>query len=210
MVTEKDIYKFFSEIYYKHEPREYKDDEVHVTEAIQCLLKSFYQRKLKRELYDSKIVVLSFGTLIHEALQDVLKKRGYALEVEGRKKLDGVILYAHADALHDDHILEFKTITRFPSEPLNHHKLQLNAYLHIFNKPIGYLVYVHKPSGTVKVYNVTPNETSFKYICLRASRLVAHLKSNKMPEPEPSWLCDYCEYVDVCPNPKIRLGRRVM
>jgi len=210
MITEKDIYKFFSEIYYKHEPREYKNDEVHVTEAIQCLLKSFYQRKIRRKLLDSKIVVLSFGTLIHEALQKVLKKRGYRLEVGGKIKLDGVTLYGHADALHDDHILEFKTITRFPSEPLSHHKLQLNAYLYIFDKPIGYLVYVHKPSGTIKVYTVEPNEISFKYVCYRALRLTTHLTSNKTPSPEPSWLCDYCEYVDLCPSPKLRLSRRVI
>ena len=210
MVTEKDIYELFSEIYYKRKPKQYKDDEIHVTEAIQCLLKSFYQRKVKRELLDSKIVILSFGSLIHEALQDTLKKRGYQLEAEGKMKLDGVTIYAHADAMHNDHILEFKTITRFPSKPLPHHKLQLNAYLYIFDRPIGYLVYIHKPSGTIKIYDVERNETLFKYICLRASRLVTHLTSNKKPDPEPSWLCDYCEYVDLCPNPKIRLKRKVM
>ena len=66
-ITQKDMYEMFAEIYYKRVFRPYADNEIHVTEATQCLLKSFYQRKIRRALLEPKVVVLSFGTLVHEA-----------------------------------------------------------------------------------------------------------------------------------------------
>lgn len=200
-VTDKNIYQMFAEVYYKRQFKVYQQNEIHVTEATQCLLKSFFQRKLQRALLEPKVVVLSFGNLIHEALHEPLERRGYKTEQEGKYPLGNIALYGHTDALASDHTLEFKTISRMPHSPLSHHILQDNAYNFIFDRPIGYIPYIHKPSGLVVVFPIEKREDQFKYVCLRAIRLSAMLRSNTMPPSEPSWLCQYCEYILECPSP---------
>jgi len=200
-VTSKTVYEMFAEVYYSRTFKTYTDREIHVTEATQCLLKSFFQRKVPRALLEPKVVVLSFGNLIHEALREPLKNRGYDVEAEGKYELKDATLHGHTDALASDHTLEFKTISRMPYEPLSHHVLQDNAYNFIFDKPIGYVPYIHKPSGLVTVFPIHKREDQFQYVCLRAYRLSKCLSGNTTPQPEPSWLCDYCEYRDLCPSP---------
>ena len=207
-VTQKDMYEMFAEIYYKRVFRPYTDTEIHVTEATQCLLKSFYQRKLQRALLEPKVVVLSFGTLVHEALHEPLERRGYKCELEGKYEIGDVTLYGHGDAVANDHGLELKTITRMPTDVLSHHKLQANAYSFIFDKPEWYVAYIHKPSGLCKVFNVPRDENMFKYVVMRAVRLSTLLRKNQTPEPEPSWLCAYCEYIDICPRAYKHIRKR--
>jgi CRISPR/Cas system-associated exonuclease Cas4 (RecB family) len=208
MITEKDVYEMFAEIYYGRIYVPLSNEEIHVTEATQCLLKSFYQRKLQRVLLEPKMVVLSFGDLVHKALQEPLKRRDYSVEVEGRHTVNGVTLIGHTDALHSDHLLEIKTISRIPHDSLQHHRLQCNSYNFMFNKDIGSIIYIHKPSGTIRIFDVPKDEESFQYVCLRAYRLSACLKNNVQPKPEPSWLCSYCEYIDICPSPLKTLRKR--
>jgi len=207
-LSEKDVYEMFAEIYYSRAYLPYSNVEIHVTEATQCLLKSFYQRKLQRLLLEPKVVVLSFGDLVHKALQEPLKRRNYNVEVEGKFNVSNVTLVGHADALHKSHVLEFKTISRIPHDVLEHHVLQTNAYNYIFNVDVGSVVYIHKPSGTIRIFDVPRSEEMFKYVCLRALRLSNCLKNNITPQPEPSWLCQYCEYVDVCPSPLKTVRKR--
>lgn len=200
-VTEKLMYEMWGEIYYREAFRPYTSDECSTTEAIQCLLKSFLQRKLKRALLEPKIVILSFGKLVHEALKEPLIRRGYEIEKEGKYLIRDVTMYAHGDAVHTNHGLEFKTITARPTRVLSHHYLQANTYNYVFDKPVWYVCYIHKPTGFNRVFPVIPNKQVFQYVCLRALRLCTRLRGSTMPPPEPSWLCSYCEYRDVCPNP---------
>jgi len=195
------IYELFSDIYYTRKFPVYTDQECSVTEAVQCLLKSFLFRKSKRILLNPKIVILSFGDLVHEAIRKPLEKHHFICEFENSIPITKYTLYSHSDAVGDLYGLELKTITRMPHEILTHHFLQTNTY-HYINKELPYhVVYIHKPSGTVKVFPLQPHRESFDYITRRAVRLCYCLERNLMPKPEPSWLCQYCEYVDVCPNP---------
>ena len=200
-VTEKDIYEMFAEVYYKRIYIPLNNETIHVTEATQCLLKSFFQRKTPRALLEPKIVVLSMGDLIHKALAEPLSRRGYKMEVEGEYNIGNVKLVGHADALKRNHVIEIKTSSRIPHEALEHHYLQCNAYNHIFDMDTGYIVYIHKPSGTIRIFDVPRDTERWKYVCLRAYRLAHCLINGVTPNPEPSWLCSYCEYVDVCPAP---------
>lgn len=198
-VNEAMIYECFSEVYYQRVFREYSDTQVSVYETCQCLLKSFYQRKLQYKLMDSKVVILSFGNLIHEALRKPLEKRGFKSEKEGVTTVNGVELFAHGDAVRDDCGIDHKSITRMPHAPLIHHFYQSNAYIHTFGTKKWYLNYVHKPSGICKVFPIEPLERAFQWNCLRAVRLSHCLKTNVTPKPEVSWLCRYCEYKPICP-----------
>jgi len=196
------IYELFSDIYYTKEFPQYTDQECSVTEAVQCLLKSLLFRKVKRVLLNPKIVILSFGNLVHEALRLPLTKRGFTSEQESSIPITKYTLYSHTDFIKQRLGLEFKTITRMPHEILTHHFLQGNAYYHINDLNEFYVPYIHKPSGVVKVFPLVPHKESFDYVTRRAIRLCYCLERNIMPNPEPSWLCQYCEYVNECPNPQ--------
>jgi hypothetical protein len=114
----------------------------------------------------------------------------------------------HVDALHVDHTLEIKTISSMPTEILSQHFLQSNTYVNVHKKSIGYVAYIHKPSGIIKVFSHAPETRPFNYVCLRALRLAYHLRQNMTPPPEPSWLCQFCEYVKKCPNPQRKFSRK--
>lgn len=192
------MYELFGELYYNKDMRNYTDYEVSTTESIQCLRKSFAQRKMPRRLYNDKIVILTFGDIVHYALREPLRNRGFTTEVEDSFKYRNVTMYMHCDAEKNDIILENKTISTMPNHPLTHHRLQVNTYLNIRKKSKGYISYLHKPSGIIPVFPVYPDEQMFKYVCLRGIRLSNSLQTNTMPEPEPNWLCRYCEYRDLC------------
>jgi CRISPR/Cas system-associated exonuclease Cas4 (RecB family) len=201
-LTPQFFYNLFSKIYYQRELPNYDNNEVSTTQAIQCLLKSFYERKLGRKLLEPKVVILSFGTIVHSALQDVLRKEGYETEVEKGFDIPNGTLFTHTDALHPEHSLEIKTITGMPHEILSQHYLQSNTYTSVHRRPIGYVGYIHKPSGICKVFSHQQDQRQFEYVLMRSVRLITHLKTNSTPVPEPSWLCQYCEYTDLCPAPK--------
>lgn len=196
------LYDVFSDVYYEHEYPTYTDYQVSTTESVQCLLKSFLNRKYHRRLLDQKIVILSFGKIIHLAVQKSLLHYGYQAEVEKPYPISDIELFTHADALHQTHGLELKTISTMPNEVLSHHYLQSNTYMTVHQKPEWYIGYIHKPSGIIKTFPIQQSNTAFQYVVLRAIRLSNCLRRNTLPNAEPDWLCQYCEYIDICPNPK--------
>jgi CRISPR/Cas system-associated exonuclease Cas4 (RecB family) len=196
------LYRTFSHIYYTQQLPEYDNNECSTTQSVQCLLKSFNERKFGRKLLDSKITLLTFGRIIHLALQDDLKKEGFDIEVEKQQDLPNGILWTHTDAIKDKASMEIKTISSMPTDILSHHYLQSNTYVNVNKLEIGYVPYIHKPSGIIKVFSHKPDQRQYIYVCSRATRLIHHLRTNVRPEPEPSWLCQYCEYTDICPAPK--------
>jgi CRISPR/Cas system-associated exonuclease Cas4 (RecB family) len=193
------MYRMFGGIYYEQELPNYSLSEVSTTQAVQCLTKSFSERRFKRAPAEPKTVILSFGRLVHIGLQQQLRKVGYETEVEKAYDLENCTLWTHADAIHSDHVLEIKTCSSIPHNILYHHFLQANTYAMVHGKTKGHVVYVHKPSGICKVMDFVPNTDSFILVCARAMRLAKYLHDNVMPPPEPSWLCQYCEYLDICP-----------
>jgi CRISPR/Cas system-associated exonuclease Cas4 (RecB family) len=202
------LYNLFADMYYKQEYPHYPDNVVTTTESVQCLTKSYYQRTVPRRLLTNKIVILSFGKLVHIALQEQLIAHGYQTEVEKPYPLGTVTLMTHCDAVHADHTREIKTITTMPHEILPHHLLQANTYTVVHKKAYGIVDYIHKPSGTIQSFIHTPDIERFKYVTLRCLRLAESLRLKALPIPEPSWLCNYCEYVDICPAKKETGGKR--
>jgi CRISPR/Cas system-associated exonuclease Cas4 (RecB family) len=207
-VNDQFLYSLFSDLYYEQEYPQYDWNQITTTEAVQCLLKSFYQRKLAYKLYEPKTVILGFGRIVHIALQKQLQQHGYETEVEKPYQIENIQLMTHTDALHTNHTLELKTISSMPTEILSQHYLQSNTYINVHKKPIGYVAYIHKPSGIIKVFNHKPETRPFEYVCLRALRLSHNLRHSITPVPEPSWLCQYCEYVKHCPNPQKTFGKK--
>jgi hypothetical protein len=199
-IDEHFIYSLFADYYYERELKEYGWDDIPTHETVQCLLKSFYERKIGRRLLAPKIVMLSFGNLTHDALQEQLVKLNYQVEPEALYQIQNITFHNHTDAVHETHTLEIKTCSALPHEILPHHFLQANAGLIMNKRDIGYVAYIHKSSGICRVFHHSPIIDSFNYLLLRAVRLSVHLRQNITPQPEPSWLCRFCEYLVECPT----------
>jgi len=192
------MYSFFSEYYYSRVYDISNPNIIHVYEAVRCLRKSYYTRRYMRRLYDEKVVTLTIGDAIHKIIQPVLKNHGYEIEKEVSFPILGITLIGHIDAYKPNHVLEIKSISRTPKEPLFEHKVQCNAYVKMANADKGYIVYINKRNGKIKIFEVKPDDGLFHYVYTRARYLAEHIHLKTPPLPERGDNCKYCEYTDLC------------
>ncbi|MHC1628487.1 MAG: PD-(D/E)XK nuclease family protein [Candidatus Nezhaarchaeales archaeon] len=201
MITSDLIYDAFRRFLVK-QLRVYDKDTIHVGEATNCLRKSWFNRKLGNRDFEhlapSKRVILGLGLSTHFVLEGVLRELGYIVEQSIVKSYGLFKLAGTPDAVNEVDVIEIKTVNKLPDEPLPHHVMQLNGYLALFERSSGYVIYICKRDGNVRVFKVDYNEELFKKLLERAARLHEALKRNVEPEPEPSFLCNYCEWKWSC------------
>jgi len=169
---------------------------VRVTELVQCLLKSWLERVHGYLPSDKKLVVLVLGDDVHY-LMNARFPLGEG-EVRVEKEYKGVRIRGRVDRILGDAVLEFKTASRVPLSPLDHHVDQLQLYLWLTGKERGFVVYVSKVNGDVKAFEVVRDEERVSELLDRALILSKCLKEGVRPKPEPGWLCKFCEFRNKC------------
>lgn len=169
---------------------------VRVTELVQCLLKSWLERVHGYLPSDKKLVVLVLGDDVHY-LMNARFPLGEG-EVRVEREYRGVKIRGRVDRILGDAILEFKTASRVPLSPLNHHVDQLQLYLWLTGKEKGFVVYVSKVNGDVRAFEVVRDEERISELLDRALTLSKCLKEGVRPKAEPGWLCKFCEYKNKC------------
>lgn len=171
-------------------------DLVYVTDVTQCLLRSWYQRTFGEPPSDEKVVILVLGDDVHYILNESFPiGEG---EKTAERMYEGVRVRGRADRLLSTSVVEFKTVNIIPKEPYDHHVAQVQLYLWLFDKQYAFIVYVSKKDGRVRAFKVERDENAIKALLERAAKLSKHLREGTKPEPEPGWLCKYCEYSAVC------------
>jgi len=197
-VTARLVYSWFRRIV-EAQYRGFRPNVIYVTEASQCLRKSFYDRKSMRPILDVRNVILTFGNGVHYQLQKLLEGEGWSSEVEASWDLGRFKLVGHADLYHprENVVLEVKTVGKVPSKPYNQHVTQLNAYLSMLKAGKGYIIYIGR-DGQVKVYNVKPDKKLWSQTIKRAFKLYYSLQEGKPPQPEFSPLCFHCPFKWSC------------
>jgi len=199
MLSEKEVYAAFRNLLLKH-LRIVGKDTVHVGEVVQCLRKSWFNRKYGdvrnlNHLSDSKCVVLGLGLASHFVLEEALRELGYVVEKPITLEFpNGLKLVGTPDAFNDKVVLEVKTVNRIPDHPYEHHVLQLNTYLNMLNYDLGLIIYISKKDGKVKIFEVKRDTKKYLEILERAKKLHYHISKDIPPNPEPSHLCNYCEW----------------
>jgi len=182
--------------------RIYDENTVHVGECTNCLRKAYYNRKNGSmdlsHLAPSKRVILGLGLSTHLVFEEILKEMGYRTEQQIIKDFNGFKLAGTPDAINEDHVIEIKTCNRLPDKALPHHVMQLNAYLALTGRKLGFIIYICKRDGNVRIFSIEFDEKMFQDLLSRAAKLHKCLKENKPPEPEPSYLCNYCEWKWEC------------
>lgn len=170
---------------------------IYVTELTQCLRKSWYARAMGIPPADEKIVVLLLGDDVHYLINSQFPLGEGEKSFE--KEYNGVRVRGRVDRIVGSTILEFKTISRLPQEPLPHHVEQMQLYFWLSDSSKGFLVYVAKTNGGIRVFEVERDEETIKMLLEKAVMLSDSLKKGEPPDPEKSWLCDYCEFRAQCP-----------
>ena len=200
MVTELDVNRWI--IKAMDNPKILSRDEITVTEvASPCLRRSYYNR-VRGSLPSPSEFLKSIGNDVHLKLQEVLKQEGCDTEVSISIELDDFKLRGRIDALCNERgeevILEFKTANEIPEKPYDSHVMQLQAYLLMLKLRKGYLIYLSRTNGRVKVFKILRDNKAVKKLVERARQLYNSLKDLKPPIPERGPWCSDCPFSHIC------------
>jgi len=161
---------------------------IYLHEATKCLRRSFYDRMDPLETEQ---------TQFNKVLGGLFRKMKSNATV-GKYDLDGgLTLKGQADMIKDDVVLLFRSIDKFPENPLAVDMLYLNACMWMFNKIEGIIVYI-TPDGKEDSFVTNRNQKMFEEVIKRSRVFQDFLKKNKVPIIEPSRDCLDCPYYERC------------
>jgi len=179
-------------------------NEVHVTEITYCLRKAYYARMSQSKPPIDKVTILQLGRALHELIQKYVRNHEIHSELEVTYPFREITLHGTIDLLIDGTIIELKTVSKKPQNIYPHHYAQVNAYYHMLrdagydvSEPV-YVVYINKRTGEVKIFSAIPAQNDFMVTLMRAYQLYNCLLQRRLPAPEPSHLCEYCEFRMEC------------
>ena len=177
-------------------------DTITVSEAVfPCLRKAYYDRTRKR-LPSPVEALKSLGSELHIMIQDVLRDEGWDVEVSLGIDVGEFKLVGRVDAVKGDEVIELKTTNGVREYALESHMLQLQAYMTLLHAKRGYLIYIDRASGRVKVFEARPNKYALRRVIERAKRLHEALERHEPPPPHHGSWCSLCAHRWVC----FRLG----
>ena len=167
---------------------------IYLHEATKCLRRSFYDRIDPLETEQ---------TQFNKVLGGLFRKMKSNATV-GKYDLDGgLTLKGQADMIKDDVVLLFRSIDKFPENPLAVDMLYLNACMWLFDKIEGIIVYI-TPDGKEDSFVTNRNQKMFEEVIRRTKVLHDLLEKNKAdpkakpPIIEPSLDCLDCQYYERC------------
>jgi len=160
-----------------------------------CLRKAYFEKKFGQFFDISTAYKFWLGKAIHK--MDFLKEGEVELEWEG--------ILGRMDEYEEEVLVEKKTCNELPRSPNDHHKTQLEYYYVLClrnKKPVEklFILYLEKKYPAWKFFEVFPRKVEVieREMLERKTILEEALKSDKMPERSPSWLCKYCQFCPKC------------
>ena len=167
---------------------------IYLHEATKCLRRSFYDRMDPLETEQ---------TQFNKVLGGLFRKMK-SNATTGRYGMDGgLVLKGEADMIKDDVILIFRSVDKFPENPMPADMLYLNACMWLFEKIEGVIVYI-TPDGKEDSFVANRNQKMFEEVVRRTKVFHDLLEKNnadpkaKPPIIEPSLDCLDCQYYERC------------
>jgi CRISPR-associated exonuclease Cas4 len=166
---------------------------IYLHEATKCLRRSFYDRTEPLETEQ---------TQFNKVLGGLFRKMK-SQSIVGKYEMDGSLaLKGQADMIEDDVILIFRSVNRYPENPLPADILYINACMWMFNKIEGVVVYI-TPDGKEESFVTNKNQKMFEEVIRRTKVFHDLLERNtdpkaKPPIIEPSIDCLDCQYYERC------------
>lgn len=160
---------------------------IHLTEVVQCLRRSFYDRIDAKEIERRGF---------NDLLSGLLRKLQYGSEPK-EFTIDDIKLRAQADILVEDFIILFRPAHDVLETPIANDLLYLNACMWVYNKTDGVVVYITGNKEEI-IFSVTRDKKMFEEVIRRVRVLHDLLKEQKTPIIEPSNDCTECQYYQRC------------
>ena len=167
---------------------------VYLYEATKCLRRSFYDRTEPLETEQTQFNKVLGGLFRKMKSQSIVGK----YEMDG-----GLALKGQADMIEDDVILIFRSVNRYPENPLPADILYINACMWMFNKIEGVVVYI-TPDGKEESFVTNKNQKMFEEV-IRRTKVFHDLLEKRNTDPkakppiiEPSIDCLDCQYYERC------------
>ena len=163
-------------------------------EATKCLRRSFYDRMEPLETEQ---------TQFNKVLGGLFRKMKSHSTV-GKYEMDGgLALKGQVDMIKDDVVLIFRSVNRYPENPLPVDILYINACMWMFNKIEGVVVYI-TPDGKEESFVTNKNQKMFEEV-IRRTKVFHDLLEKRNTDPkakppiiEPSIDCLDCQYYERC------------
>ena len=167
---------------------------IYLHEATKCLRRSFYDRTEPLETEQTQFNKVLGGLFRKMKSQSIVGK----YEMDG-----GLALKGQADMIEDDVILIFRSVNRYPENPLPADILYINACMWMFNKIEGVVVYI-TPDGKEESFVTNKNQKMFEEV-VRRTKVFHDLLEKRNTDPkakppiiEPSIDCLDCQYYERC------------
>jgi len=167
---------------------------IYLHEVTKCLRRSFYDRTEPLETEQ---------TQFNKVLGGLFRKMKSKATI-GKYEMDsGLALKGQVDMIKDDVILIFRSVNRYPENPLPADILYVNACMWIFNKIEGVIVYI-TPDGKEESFVTNKNQKMFEEV-IRRTKVFHDLIERRNTDPkakppiiEPSLDCLDCQYYERC------------
>ena len=163
-------------------------DIIYLHEATRCLRRSFYDRTDPLE---------TEHTQFNKVLGGLFRKMKSHSTIGKYDMKSGLILKGQVDMIKDDVVMIFRSIDRFPENPMPVDILYVNACMWMFEKLEGVIVYI-TPNGKEESFVTNRNQKMFEEIIRRTKVFHDLLEENKLPILEPSRDCLDCQYYERC------------
>jgi len=167
---------------------------IHLHEATKCLRLSYYDRT---DPLDTE------QTQFNKVLGGLFRKMKSKSSIGEYDMGGGLVLKGQADMIQEDVILLFRSIDKFPENPLPMDLLYVNACMWMFNKIEGVVVYI-TPDGKEESFVTNRNQKMFEEV-IRRTKVFHDLIERRNTDPkakppiiEPSMDCLDCQYYERC------------
>jgi CRISPR-associated exonuclease Cas4 len=160
---------------------------INLTEVVQCLRRSYYDRTDSKEIQRRGF---------NDLLSGLLRKLEYGSKPK-EFPIDDIKLKGQADMLVDDNIILFRPSQTTPESPYANDLLYLNACLWIYDKTDGMIIYITSEREEF-TFSLTRDKKMFEEVIRRVRVLSDLLNQHKTPILEPSHNCLDCQYYERC------------
>ena len=144
---------------------------IHLHEATKCLRLSYYDRT---DPIDTE------QTQFNKVLGGLFRKMKSHSSIGKYDMGGGLTLKGQVDMIQEDVILLFRSIDKFPENPLPVDMLYVNACMWMFNKIEGVIVYI-TPDGKEDSFVTNRNQKMFEEVIKRTRVFQDFLKENRLP-----------------------------
>ena len=161
---------------------------IYLQEAVKCLRRSFYDRTDPLETEQ---------TQFNKVLGGLFRKMKSQASIGNYDMDGGLALKGQVDMIKDDVVLIFRSIDKFPENPMPVDILYVNACMWMFEKIEGVIVYI-TPDGKEDSFVTNRNQRMFEEVIRRTKVFHDLLNEKKVPIIEPSRDCQDCQYYERC------------